>query len=155
MVYHHKISIIIIKSRSKLLIIRGWQHRGRSLRSMTVLLSHETVEWIQLVLDLVRRRSFFSGGGSLALQTLDQNGISTWHLLYTWIYWRCINKSIYLSIYRVGQETGPQTMTIILSILNRFKKLFSLEDSFVNLQLNGCQKSHRTLHMLLHYLVKH
>ena len=26
---------------------------------------------------------FFFGGGSLALQTLDQNGISTWHLLYT------------------------------------------------------------------------
>jgi len=40
-------------------------------------------------------------------------------------------------------------MIIILSTLNRFKKFFSLEDSLVNLQLNGCQKSYRTLHMLL------
>ena len=45
-------------------------------------------------------------------------------------------------------------MTIILSILNRFKN-FLLEDSLLNLQLNGHQKSHRTLHMLLHSLVKH
>ena len=47
-------------------------------------------------------------------------------------------------------------MTIILSNLNRFKKLFSLEDSLVNLQLKGYKKSRRTLHMcdmLLHYLV--
>ena len=44
-------------------------------------------------------------------------------------------------------------MTIILSNLNRFKNV-SLEDSLVNLQLNGHEKSHRTLHMLLHYLVK-
>jgi len=29
-----------------------------------------------------------------------------------------------------------------------------MEDSLVNLQLNGYQKSHRTLHMLLHYLAK-
>jgi len=44
-------------------------------------------------------------------------------------------------------------MTIILSILNRFKKFFSLEDSLVGLylELNGYQKSHRTLHMLLQY----
>jgi len=41
---------------------------------------------------------------------------------------------------------------IILSILNRFKN-FLLEDSLVNLQLNGYQKSYRALHMLLHYLV--
>ena len=31
-------------------------------------------------------------------------------------------------------------MTIILSILNRFKIFFSVEDSLVNLQLNGYQK---------------
>jgi len=43
-------------------------------------------------------------------------------------------------------------MTIILSNLNRFKKFFSLEDSLVNLQLNGYLKSHCTSHMLLHYL---
>ena len=48
-------------------------------------------------------------------------------------------------------------MTIILSNLNRFKKFLSLEDSLVNLQLglNVYEKSHRTLHILLHYLVKH
>jgi len=45
-------------------------------------------------------------------------------------------------------------MTAILPILNRFQKFFSLEDSLVNLQLNGYQKSQRTLHTLLHYLVK-
>jgi len=56
----------------------------------------------------------------------------------------------------VGQKTGPHThMTMIMSILNRFKQFFSLEDSAVNLRLNGHQKSHRTLHMLLHDLVKH
>ena len=44
-------------------------------------------------------------------------------------------------------------MTVILSILSRFLKK-SLEDSFVNLQLNGYKKSHRTVRMLLHYLVK-
>ena len=46
-------------------------------------------------------------------------------------------------------------MTIILSNLNRFKENFSLEDSLVNLQLSGYLKSHRTLRVLLHYLVKH
>ena len=46
-------------------------------------------------------------------------------------------------------------MTIILSNLNRFEKFLSLEDSLVNLQLNVYEKSYRTLHMLLHYLVKH
>ena len=41
-----------------------------------------------------------------------------------------------LQVYRVGQNTGPhQTMTIILSNLHRLKN--SLEDSLVNLQLNG------------------
>jgi len=44
---------------------------------------------------------------------------------------------------------------MILSILNRFKKFFSLKDSVVNLQLNEYQKLHRTLKMLLHYLEKH
>jgi len=33
--------------------------------------------------------------------------------------------------------------------------MVSLEDSLVNLQFNAYLKSHRTLHMLLHYLVKH
>jgi len=56
-------------------------------------------------------------------------------------------------IYRVGQKRGYKHMTVILSIPNRFKT-FLLEDFLVNLQLNGYQKSHRTLHMLLHYLVK-
>ena len=46
-------------------------------------------------------------------------------------------------------------MIIILSVLNRFKNFFSLEDSLANLQLNGYQKSHHTLHMLLHTLAKH
>ena len=49
---------------------------------------------------------------------------------------------------------GHRLMTIILSILNRFKTFFSLEDSLVNLQLIGYQKSHRILHVLLHYLAK-
>ena len=31
-------------------------------------------------------------------------------------------------------------MTIILSVVNRFKKFFSLKDSVVNLQLHRCQK---------------
>ena len=44
-------------------------------------------------------------------------------------------------------------MIIILSIPNRFKNFFSLEDSLVNLQLSGYQKSHRTLHMLLYYIL--
>jgi len=46
-------------------------------------------------------------------------------------------------------------MTIIQSILNGFKNFFSVEDFLVNVQLNGYQKSHRTLHMLLHYLGEH
>ena len=50
--------------------------------------------------------------------------------------------------------TEPPLVTIILSNLNRFLKI-SLEDTLVNLQLNGYLKFHRTLHMLLHYLVKH
>jgi len=53
------------------------------------------------------------------------------------------------------RKRDHRLMTIILSILNRFKIFFSLEDSSVNLQLNGYQKSHYTWHMLLHYLVKH
>jgi len=56
---------------------------------------------------------------------------------------------------RWAKKRGHRLVTTILSILNRFKNFFSLEDSLVNLQLNGYQKSHRTLHMLLHYLVKH
>ena len=38
-------------------------------------------------------------------------------------------------LYRVGKKRGYRLMTIILSILNRFKN-FSLEDSLVNLKLN-------------------
>jgi len=56
---------------------------------------------------------------------------------------------------RWAKKRGHRLVTTILSILNRFKNFFSLEDFLVNLQLNGYQKSHRTLHMLLHYLVKH
>jgi len=56
-------------------------------------------------------------------------------------------------IQRWPKKRGHRLMTIILSNLNRLKS--SLEDSWVNLQLNGYLKSHRTLHMLLHYLVKH
>ena len=41
------------------------------------------------------------------------------------------------------RKRGHRLMTTILSILNRFKKK-SLEDSLVNLQLNGYQQSHRT-----------
>jgi len=52
------------------------------------------------------------------------------------------------------KKRGHRLITIILSILNRFKKFFTV-DSAANLQLNVYQKSHRTLHMLLHYLVKH
>jgi len=39
------------------------------------------------------------------------------------------------SIYRTGQKRGHGLMTIILSVPNRFKNFFSLEDSLVNLQL--------------------
>ena len=53
-----------------------------------------------------------------------------------------------------AKKQGHRLVTIILSILNRFKN-FLLEGSLLNLQLNGHQKSHRTLHMLLHSLVKH
>ena len=53
-----------------------------------------------------------------------------------------------------AKTRGHRLMTIILSILNRFKTFFSLEDSLVNLQLIGYQKSHRILHVLLHYLAK-
>ena len=64
-----------------------------------------------------------------------------------------------LSIYSLytgwAKKQGHRRMTIILSILNRFKNFFSLEDSLVNLQLNLYQKSRRILYMLLHYLVKH
>ena len=45
-------------------------------------------------------------------------------------------------------------MAMILSNFDRFN-FFSLEDSLVNLQLNGYYKSYHTLHILLHYLVKH
>jgi len=38
--------------------------------------------------------------------------------------------------YRVGHKRGHRLMTIILSVLNRFK-FFLLEDSLVNLQWNG------------------
>ena len=63
----------------------------------------------------------------------------------------------FLQIYttRWAKKRGHRLVTIILSILNRFKIFFSLEDALVNLQLNGYQNSHRTVHMLLHYLVKH
>jgi len=54
----------------------------------------------------------------------------------------------------LAKKRGHRLMTIILSILNRFNKFFTV-DSAANLQLNVYQKSHRTLHMLLHYLVKH
>ena len=50
-----------------------------------------------------------------------------------------------------AKKTGPQTHDQFLIDL----RIFLLEDSLVNLQLNGYQKSHHTLHMLLHYLVKH
>jgi len=53
-----------------------------------------------------------------------------------------------------AKKLGHGLMAIILSILGRCKNFFSLEDSLVNLQLNGYQKYHLTLHMLLHYLVK-
>ena len=45
-------------------------------------------------------------------------------------------------------------MVIILLNLNRFSDFFSPEDYFVNVQQRGYQKSHHTLHMLSHYLVK-
>jgi len=53
-----------------------------------------------------------------------------------------------------AKKVDHRLVTIILSNLNRFN-FFSLKDSLVNLQLNGYYKSHRTLRMLLHYLVKH
>ena len=46
-------------------------------------------------------------------------------------------------------------MTIIMSILKRLQNFLSLEDSWVNLQLNGYVKSHRALHMLLNDFVKY
>jgi len=47
------------------------------------------------------------------------------------------------------KKTGPQT--IILSNLNRFTKFFT--ERFLG--IFAVKKSHRTLHMLLHYHVKH
>jgi len=64
-------------------------------------------------------------------------------------------KQIIFDLQGGPKKRGHRRMTIILSILNRFKNFFSLKDSLVNLQLRGYQKSHRTLHMLLHYFVKH
>jgi len=55
--------------------------------------------------------------------------------------------------YRVGQKAGHRLVTILLSNLNRLK--FFHSKTLVNLQLNGYLKSHRTLHMLLYYNVKH
>ena len=49
--------------------------------------------------------------------------------------------------YRVGQKAGPQS--------HEHNSDGFTGGSFVNLQLNGYYKSHRTLHMLLHFLVKH
>jgi len=49
------------------------------------------------------------------------------------------------SLQGAPKKRGRRLMTILLSNLNRFK-VFSLEDSVVNLQLNGYQKSHCTLH---------
>jgi len=60
---------------------------------------------------------------------------------------------IFFHIQGGPKKRGHILMTIILSNLNRFK-MFSLEDSLVNLQLNGYQKSRFILHLLLHYLVK-
>jgi len=58
------------------------------------------------------------------------------------------------AVYRVGpKKRGHGLMTIILSNLNRLKKL--TEHSLINMQLNGYLKCHRTLHMLIRYLVKH
>ena len=45
-----------------------------------------------------------------------------------------------LVTYRVAKKRGHRLMVIILSILNRSKKL-SLEDSWVNLQVNGYKKN--------------
>jgi len=44
---------------------------------------------------------------------------------------------LHFRYYRVGQKTGHRLIAIILSNRNRFTKNFSLEDSLVNLQLNG------------------
>jgi len=54
-----------------------------------------------------------------------------------------------------AKKRGHRLITIILSNLNGFKTFLLLEDSLVNLQINAHFKSLRTLHMLLHYLVKH
>jgi len=64
----------------------------------------------------------------------------------------CFLGSLCLSIQGGPRKRGHRLMTIILSNLNRLKKI-SLSDSLVNLQLNGYLKSRCNLHMLLHYLV--
>ena len=51
------------------------------------------------------------------------------------------------------KKRGHRLMTTILPNLNRLK--ISLEDFLANLHLNRYLKTHRTLYMLLHYLVKH
>ena len=57
-----------------------------------------------------------------------------------------------------AKKTGPQGIESwpqFCQFLTDLRICFSLEDSLVNLQLKGYQKPHRTLHMLLHYFVKH
>ena len=61
-----------------------------------------------------------------------------------------VRRNRFGSVWAASLQGGPKKrgrrlMTILLSNLNRFK-VFSLEDSVVNLQLNGYQKSHCTLH---------
>jgi len=55
-------------------------------------------------------------------------------------------------MYRVGQKLVHRLMAIFLSILNPFMNFF--DRTFFGKCGYGYQKSHRTLHMLLHCFVK-
>ena len=52
-----------------------------------------------------------------------------------------------------AKKTGPHDHNYVNS--KAITEFFSLEDFWVNLQLNGYQKSHRALHMLLNDFVKY
>ena len=71
---------------------------------------------------------------------------------FTTFLWTHCRRCLYT---RVDQKTEQQTHDHNSVKSWPILKMFSLKDFWVNLQLNGHWKSHRTLHMLLHYLVKH
>jgi len=51
------------------------------------------------------------------------------------------------TMYRVGQKTGPQTHDHNSVKSSSIKEIFSLEDSLVNLLLNGYEQSQQQPHL--------